>query len=187
MRKLVKEFVALGFGAVGFGLAFVLGTAVTSGTGVPLLGGVTNGVLVAMVLTIGLLAVDRFGTAVQMWLMFSLFAAFTTTLGPQGFYKIPIALLAGLLWDAVYFGFRRRTYALFLGAFLGVTSIMFAMLGALRLGLGRDAEVAFQKYWKALGAILVINLIVTGLGVFLGRQVYLTRLARLELFKNLKA
>ena len=185
-RRLVRQYVAIGFGFSAFTIAFLLGSAVTMSTGIPLLGGVINGVLVSMVLTIGLLAVDRFWTATLMWFVFGLFATMTTTLGPPGLYKIPIGIVAGLIWDAIYFGLRRRTVGLFAGALVGAMAIMLLMLGALYLGFGRDAAAALEKYSSALSVLVAVNLAVTALGVFLGRQAYRTRLSRLQLFRNLK-
>lgn len=187
MRKLLRQYVAIGFGLTGFIVAFVLGSGVTIGTGIPLLGGIVNGVLVSMILTIGLLAVNRFGTATLMWFVFSLPATLTATLGPPGFYKIAIGVIAGLLWDSVYFGLKRRTAALYAGALLGAISIMFLMLGALHLGFGVQAQEAFRKYWAALYILLAVNLLVTLLGVFLGHQAYRTRLSKLQVFQNLRA
>lgn len=186
MKPLLGKFVTVGFGAIAFGVAFAFGSAVTMGTGIPLLGGLVNGILVSMVLTIGLLAVNRFWTGTIMWLTLSIFAIPTTTLGPPGLYKVVIAVTAGFIWDSIYFGLKRRTIGLLIGALIASASIMFLLIAALKLGLSAEAEAALKKYLGALYIILGINFIVTTIGVLLGRQIYMARLSKLSVFKNLQ-
>jgi len=185
-NRLITRFAPVGFGVIGFTVAVSLGTMLTLGTGMPLLGGLTNGVLVSMVLTIGLLAIDTFGTATIMWVVFAVCASLTTTLGPPGFYKIVIGGVAGFIWDMVYFGLGRRTVGLFVGALAGAGAIMALLLLALYLGFGKNAADAFQKYSSAIVALITMNLIVTSVGVFLGRQAYFTRLSKLQVFMDLR-
>ena len=186
MNDILRRFSAPAFGITAFIIAWSLGTALTAGTGIPLLGGLFNGVLVSMIFTIGLLSIDKPGTATIMWIVFSLPATLTTTLGPPGPYKIIIGALAGIIWDSVYFGTGKRLFGLYLGAILGALSIIGTLIFALKLGFGENALQALAKYMKALYAILSINLIVTAIGVFLGRQSYVGRLSKLQLFQDLK-
>lgn len=186
-RQIIRSFVTVGFGVTAFILAFTLGTVITSSTGIPLLGGLVNGVIVSMVLTIGLLSIQRLGTATLMWLVFSLLAIFTTTLGPPGPYKVVMGVIAGAIWDIVYFGTRRKTFGLFMGAILGAISIMGLLVLALKFGFGADAEQSLKKYMSALYVIIIINVIVTSVGVFLGQQVYINRLVKIQLFRDLKS
>jgi hypothetical protein len=178
---------SMGFGVIAFLVAFVLGTPLTLLTGIPLLGGLLNGVVTAMILTIGVLATRYFGTATLMWVIFGLCAAPSTTLGPPGIYKVAIGFIAGALWDIVYVALRRSTGGLFVGALVGAASIMVSLVYALKLGFGRDATAALAKYQKALLALIAINLVVTAIGVYLGRTVYLRRLENWRPFVNLRS
>ncbi len=186
MHRVIHTFAPIAFGFTAFIVAVVLGTVVTMGTGIPLLGGLVNGVFVAMILTIGMLAVNRFWTATIMWFVLGFAAIPTTTLGPAGVHKVVIALAAGIVWDTVYCVFRRNKLGLYLGAIAGAGAIMGLMMLALYLGFGDNAGEAFEKYAKAIYILLAINFTVTGVGVFLGHQVYWTRLARIEVFRNLR-
>jgi hypothetical protein len=126
------NFSVVAFGVCAFIVAVGLGSLLTYTTGIPLLGGLINGVFVSMILTIGLLSIRRFGTATWMWLVFSICCIPFTTLGPPGVYKIAIGLVAGIIWDSVYFVTRKSRFGLFLGAILGAASIMFLIIVALR-------------------------------------------------------
>lgn len=186
MTRPILLFTSVGFGVASFIIAFSLGSILTATTNIPLIGGLLNGVLTAMVLTIGLLATRFTGTATLMWLVFAACATITTTLGPPGIYKIAIGFTAGVIWDAIYALFRKRTIGLFLGAILGSASIMFALVVALSLGFGRNPDEALSRYQDAFAFILIINLLVTLAGVYLGYSVFRNRLSKLQAFKNLR-
>src|SRR5215218_4416022 len=138
MVKPILAFTSVGFGIAAFIVAFSLGSMLTATTGIPLIGGLLNGVLTAMILTVGLLATRFFGSATLMWIIFSICATPTTTLGPPGVYKIAIGAVAGLLWDSTYFLLKRGRPGLFLGAILGSASIMLTLIVALRMGFGEN-------------------------------------------------
>jgi hypothetical protein len=186
MAKPPLVFASVGFAVAAFIVAVSLGTAITATTGIPLAGGLLNGVLTAMVLTIGLLATRFAGAATVMWVVFALLASFTTTLGPPGIYKVVIGAIAGILWDLIYQVSGRRKWGLYVGAVVGALSIMLTLIAALRLGFGANAAEALQKYTSALGILLGINLVVTVIGVFLGERVYQARLRELPAFQNLQ-
>jgi hypothetical protein len=181
-----KSYAIVAFGFCAFIVAWSLGSILTLTTGIPLLGGLLNGIFVSMILTIGLLSINRFGTATKMWLVFSVFCIFTTTLGPPGPYKILIGVIAGFIWDLVYFGTKKSRIGLFLGAILGAASIMILLIVALKLGIVPNAGEALQKYTKAVYALVIINSTVTLIGVLLGLQAYYKRLSKIELFKNMR-
>ncbi|MCK4223712.1 MAG: hypothetical protein KAX39_00940 [candidate division Zixibacteria bacterium] len=78
----MKQYMYLGvMGALSFVLAFVLGNAVNAATGIPLTGGIVNGIIVGIMLTLGVKGVDKFGAATTLWLIFAILAIPTTTLG----------------------------------------------------------------------------------------------------------
>jgi hypothetical protein len=180
-----KIFLSVAFGVVAFIIAWALGTVLNVATGIPLVGGLLNGVLTAMVLVIGMLATRYFGSSTIMWIVFALMASITTTLGPPGIYKVIIGLIAGIIWDSVYYVSGYRKWGLYLGGILGSASIMFSLVGALTLGFGENAAAALERYQSAFIMILGMNLIVTFVGLFLGKMVYDTRLSHLSSFKKL--
>jgi len=183
MKK--KIFLSVGFGIAAFIVAFSLGSVLTMTTGIPLTGGLLNGILTAMVLTIGLVATNYWGNATIMWIVFSLCASVTTTLGPPGFYKILIGLIAGILWDTIYTLSKYKNWGLYLGGLLGSASIMFTLVFALKLGFGEDATIALEKYQNAFWFLLGVNLIITLVGLYLGNTIYHSRLKNLKSFQNL--
>ena len=186
MKKPKKIFASISFGVSSFIVAWSLGTALTATTGIPLTGGLLNGVLTAMVLSIGMLSTKKFGSAVIMWFVFSILASFTTTLGPQGIYKIVIGITAGFIWDFIYSTLaKNKRWGLYIGGILGSASIMFSLILALSLGFGLNPEVALERYRGAFYFILFINLVVTVIGIYLGDTIYRSRLCNLRLFKNL--
>jgi len=186
MAKPIQVYTSIGFGIASFIVAFVLGSFLTMTTGIPLIGGLLNGVLTAMVLTVGLVSTQFFGSATLMWLVFSVCASITTTLGPPGLYKVVIAVIAGIIWDIIYRMSKSTRWGLYLGAIVGSASIMFTLITALTMGFGKDAAQALERYKGAFYFILAANLLVTVIGVYLGDVIYRTRLANLQVFRNLK-
>jgi len=187
MSRIGNKFACVAFGIAAFLIAFTLGTALTAGTGIPLLGGLLNGILVSMVLTIGLVSINKFGTSTIMWLVLGVCAIPTTTLGPQGVYKVVIALIAGAIWDSIYFGFNRKRFFLYFGALVAALAIMGLLIAVLSFGFGHNAADALAKYKQALLFIIAINVVVTLSGVSLGDYLYRKRLKNLSLFKNLQS
>lgn len=175
------------FGIIAFLTAFSLGSILTITTGIPLVGGLFNGVLTGMVLTIGMISRRYVLSGTTMWLAFALCATMTTTLGPPGIYKIAIGGVAGILWDIVFSLLykKKKVLGLYLGGLLGSASIMFTMIAFLRLGLGENAMEALQKYESKFYMILTLNLIITAVGIFLGHTLYQYRLSKLTTFKNI--
>lgn len=179
--------VSVTFGVIAFIVAFSLGSILTITTGIPLIGGLLNGILTGMVLTVGLLARRFFAAATCMWLAFSLCAIVTTTLGPPGIYKVAIGVTAGILWDLVYKISGYKFWGLLVGGVVGSASIMGTLLLFLSQGFGENAIEAFQKYQSNIYALLVINMVVTVLGVLLGHLLYNKRLKELTTFKNVSS
>lgn len=176
------------FGIVSFVIAWALGSILTASTGIPLIGGLVNGILTGMVLTIGLIARKSKFNATTMWLTFSLIAIPTTTLGPPGAYKIIIGLVAGLIWDIFYniFYNKKPTLGLYIGGLLGSTSIMVLMVLFLKWGAGiENASVYLEKYSKSFWTIILMNVVITAIGIYIGNSLYNNRLKNLSSFKNI--
>ena len=184
IRKSIFTFVI--FGIIAFVIAFGLGSILTMTTGIPLIGGLFNGVLTGIVLTVGLLSRRFYFGATIMWIAFALAATITTTLGPPGIYKVAIGLIAGLLWDLVYSWISKyNKWGLIVGGLIGSASIMFSMVFFLRAGFGEDAMIALEKYENQFLVIILMNLVITLVGMLLGIQLYNKRLKNLNQFRNL--
>ena len=186
MNKSTGFFIAVTFGLASFAIAFGLGSVLTVSTGIPLLGGLLNGVLVSMFLTIGLLSTDFWGAATVMWLSFSLIAIPTTTLGPPGIYKVALGFIAGVIWDCVYFGSKKNKWGLFIGAIVAALSILLLMIVALSLGFSQGAKNALAKYTDAIFVLILINIVVTLIGVYFGRMLYIKRISNLSSLRRLR-
>lgn len=183
--KPIQVGVLVALSVIAFLIAVGLGTAVNLLSGVPLLGGLTNGVLTAAILTVGLLLVNKWGAATLMWTVFGMLCVPTFTLGPPGFYKVVVAVAAGLVWDAVYQLTGRRRVGLYSGGIAGAVCIMLLMLVFLRV-IGTDEMAAvYQRYMRAIWAVLAINVVVTFLGILLGEQLLRRRLSQLDPFRNI--
>jgi hypothetical protein len=88
-KKLTTSIsLSVAFGIVAFVIAWALGSILTMTTRIPLIGGLFNGILTGMVLTIGLVSRKWKFNATTMWLTFSLIATITTTLGLRDFTKL---------------------------------------------------------------------------------------------------
>ncbi len=183
-RKSIFTFVS--FGVIAFVIAVGLGSILTMTTGIPLIGGLLNGVFTGIVLTVGLKSRKFLFGATTMWITFSLLASITTTLGPPGIYKVAIGLLAGLLWDCFYSWLSKyKNWGLIVGGLLGSASIMFSLVIFLRLGFGKDAVQALEKYESQFLLILMMNLVITLIGIIIGMRLYDKRLKKLNQFKNI--
>jgi hypothetical protein len=167
------------FGIIAFVIAFSLGSILTMTTGIPLIGGLLNGVLTGIVLTVGLLSRKFFLGATIMWVAFALAATITTTLGPPGIYKVAIGLIAGLLWDFVYSWIGQyKKWGLIIGGLLGSASIMFFHGIFSKSWICNNAAIALEKYESQFLVILLMNLVITFVGMLLGIQLYNKRLKK---------
>jgi hypothetical protein len=178
--------VIVGFCA--FIVAFVLGSAVTLTTGIPLAGGLLNGVLTSMIMTIGMLATRNkykwSGTV--MWLVFSAAAIITTTLGPPGFYKVIIGVAAGFTWDLFYRAFKYGRTGLYIGALIGgivITGLLILILQLMISGMashlsigGSDYKNSLDRLMSYIKFLIPINMVITAIGIWLGERVFEKRL-----------
>ena len=177
-----RQYIFLGaIGAVGFVLAFGLGSFVNALTGTPLTGGLLNGIIVGIVLTVGLKAVPKFGAGVVIWIVFSTLAIPTITMGTPGAYKIVVGIASGLVWDIVVTLFRRRDSGYILGSAIGGDAVIVGtFIAAIILGLPAADKLRSAIYFL-LGIYSVMGLISGWLGVLLYRK----KLSNLALFKRL--
>jgi len=154
-------------GAVAFILAFVLGSAVNALTGIPLTGGVLNGIVVGAVITVAIKGVDRFGAATLTWFVFTVIAIPTITFGPQGVYKPVVGVLSGLVWDSVIWLFKKLNMdkaGYIVGAGFGAAAITLGVFGAaLLIGLP-----AADRLRSALAFLVPLNFVISAGGAWAG-------------------
>lgn len=176
-----KQCAFLGMVAgVSFVVAFGLGSILNVATGIPLLGGVLNGVLVSLLLTTGLKTVKRFPAATILWSVFGLLSIPTATLGPPGFYKVVPALVGGLVWDVFVAIARGRRWGYLLGGLLGAVVIMLGIFSAAVL-LGLPAA---DKLRPVLYLLVPVNGALAMVGIWLGLRIWERRLSQLGLFRS---
>lgn len=168
-RLSTKQATYLGaMGALSFALAFLLGGAINALTGIPLTGGIVNGIVVGAMLTIGVRGVDKFWSATIIWLVFSVFAIPTITLGPPGWYKVIVGVLVGVMWDAIIGVFRRTSFGYILGAGIGAVGITVGVfVAASLLGLPAAGRLA-----KALVFLVPLNLLISMAGGWVGLRLF---------------
>jgi hypothetical protein len=178
-----KEYLFLGvMGAVSFVFAFILGSAVNIATGIPLTGGIINGIIVGVMLTIGIKGVDKFGAGTILWVVFSILAIPTVTLGPPGIYKVAVGLLGGLTWDVTISIFKRSKIGYILGGAVGSIVIIWGVfLAATLLGLP-----SAEKLRSALIFLIPFNGLLGAVSVYAGLIIYDKKLRHLSVFNNFK-
>ena len=179
----LKQYMYLGvMGALSFVLAFVLGNAINAATGIPLTGGILNGIIVGIMLTLGVRGVDKFGAATVIWLVFAVFAIPTTTLGPPGPYKVLVGLSAGFVWDLIIAVFKRKKIGYVLGGGAGSAMIMLSVFLMAKL-LGLPAE---EKLSKAMIYLLPFNTFLGIVCTFLGVVIFDKKMSNMPFIKNLR-
>ncbi len=154
--------------AISFGIAFVVGGSINKFTGVPLTGGIANGIIVGALMTIGVKSVNRFGSGTLIWLLFSTFALQTNTLGPPHLSKILIGLSVGLLWDTIIHLFHRRNIGIVLGSMVGSAFIVFSIYFQ-NIILQIELSGNFQKWMLPL---ILINISLGCTSSLLGIFIY---------------
>lgn len=176
-----KQHAFLGMvSAISFVVAFGLGSALNVATGIPLIGGLLNGVLVSLILIIGFRTVERFLASTIMWAIFGLLAIPTATLGPPGVYKVIPALAGGIVWDVVVAVSRGRKWGYLIGGFLGAAVIILGVfVAAVYLGLP-----SADKLRKALYFLLPVNGLLAVLGIWIGLKLWERRLSQVALFRS---
>lgn len=153
------------FGAIAFVLAFGLGGIVNAATGVPLSGGVLNGVVVGAVITLALIRTENeFGVATILWIVFTALAIGTTTFGPPGPYKVLVGIASGLIWDICLWLLRCSKLKYPVSAGIGSVAITILVFLAVKL-IGLPAA---DKLQKALAILVPMNCIISALGAWFG-------------------
>lgn len=155
------------FGAIAFALAFGLGGIVNAATGVPLTGGILNGIIVGAVITLALIRTENeFGVATILWIVFTSLAIGTTTFGPPGLYKVPVGFASGLIWDISLWLLQKRSNKLRypVSSGIGAVAITILVFFAVKF-IGLPSA---DKLQQALVFLVPMNLVISALGAMLG-------------------
>lgn len=173
-------------GAICFVLAWGLGTVVNTATGIPLTGGILNGLVLGVVLTIALKVVDKFGSATILWLIFAILAIPTTTLGPPGIYKIPVGLVVGVVWDISILIFKRidkeNVGYVVGGASMSITSMLGVLAFMVLLGLP-----GVEKLQSLILYLIIFYAILGAISVYLGILIYNKKIQYLDSIQHFKS
>ncbi|HWM92709.1 MAG TPA: hypothetical protein VN493_18235 [Thermoanaerobaculia bacterium] len=176
MKFTARELMYLGAIAAGtLAIGVALGTGLTAATGIPMVGGLLNGLITAAILSIGAKGVPKFGTGIILWFVMSTLAVPTLTMGPPGLYKIAVGLISGLVWDLCFLIFGRKTWGYLLSGSVMMLTVMFGVVGASVL-LGLPAK---DQLLKALAFILPLNFILGLIGTYLGLKIFDRRVVRI--------
>lgn len=157
------------FGAIAFVLAFGLGSVINAATGIPLTGGITNGVIVGAVVTLALIRAEKqFGAATLLWTVFTLLAVGTATFGPPGWYKIIVGLLSGLIWDICLWILANRKWKYEIAAGFGAVAITVLVFAGVSI-IGLPAAETLRK---ALVFLIPMNFVISFLGAWFGEWLH---------------
>ena len=177
-----KHYVYIGVvAATAFVLAFALGSGLNALTGVPLTGGIVNGIVVGVVMTVGAKGVNRFGSLFLIWMLFSVFALPTNTMGAPGLQKLFIGAAAGLTWDVVCSLLRRSNAGILLGGMISTVVVTFGTFWAYAW-LGLPAAERLERY---LPYVAAFNALIGGVAVVLGILLFERRLKKLRFMRGL--
>ena len=182
MRFSVRELAYLGLiGCLTLGLAVGLGTGLTLVTGIPMIGGILNAIITAAVLTAGVRGVPRFGSGTILWLVMSILAIPTLTMGPPGAQKIVIGVVSGLVWDVLLTLTGRKTWSYLVSGAVMMLVVMFGVYGAALL-LGLPGE---ERIRQVIVYIIPINFALGLFGTWLGLMLFEKRLSKTNFVRKM--
>ncbi len=168
-------------GGVAFGGAYLLGSGITIATGIPIMSSTINGFWVGMIIALSLYLLRDYNfISTSIMLVYGLAATFTVLLGPPGWYKIPIALIMGLLWD-LSFKIIPKLLGQIIGAILFMGVGTFLIIIALKL----QQSPAIDKIISVLPLMLSISIPSALVGAIIGHSYLGKRLDRLPIIIRL--
>ena len=170
------------FGAFATIAAFAIGAALLATTGIPMIGGLLNAVVVVLILLTGVRIVNRFGAAILINFIFVAVAIPTMVVGPPGPHKILIGLTAGLLIDVIISVFKRRMLGYYIGAILGSA---FYPLGVYFILVYTNAPI-LGKYISILIPFIIWYAICGAVGTYLALYIYKKKLSDLTFIKSIE-
>ena len=155
-------FIALA-GALGFVVAFALGSGLLAVTGTPMVGGIIVSLFVAFIWVCAALIVRKFGVLTLITLIHMLLSTPTINFGPPGAYKIVIGVTLGLLMDIILYSTNYKKFAYYFSAALGFLLVIPYMIWFLKLLKMPAVEKLAPLMYPLMGIYLVEALIGTWL------------------------
>ena len=165
-----KDFVfAALMGALMFILSFAFGSVLNVALGNPAASGFVSTFIQAIIMTIAVLMVRKFGIITLMWLIYGLLAIPTNMLGamPAPF-KIFLALGIGLIFDLVVRLGKYRKWSLFVG-FIAMYAVLVPATLYIYITLGLPNADLLLKTAPILFAVFLIE---SFIGIFVGIKIY---------------
>ena len=179
----LQHFLVCGvFGAFATIAAFVIGAALLATTGIPMIGGLLNAVVVVLILFTGIRLVNRFGAAILTNLVFVSVAIPTIVVGPPGPHKVIIGLAAGLIIDFFITIFQRKTIGYYIGIILG--SAVYPL--GIYFVLVYTQAPSLEKYSKIMIPFIAWYGLCGAIGTYIGLSIYNKKLSKLAAVKNLE-
>jgi len=169
-------------GIFSFVVAFLLGTPLNIALS-PLMGGIINAIITAMIVGIGCKGVEKFGYSIVIWVVFSIPAIFTFTMGMPGAHKIAIAFITGLVMDVLFKLIKRSHISYFIVG--GIMSDVMTVLTLFAMMILNISPESVEKLSKYIWYLLPLYFVMGGLGMFLGSKVFDKRFKNLNIIKSL--
>jgi len=169
-------------GVFAFIVAFLLGTPLDIALS-PLMGGILNAIITAMIVGIGCKGVEKFGYSMIIWGIFSIPAIFTFTMGMPGAHKILIGVFTGFVMDVLFKIFKRSHIAYFIiGGIMSDVMTVLTLFAMLILNISPESVEKLSNY---IVYLLPLYFVMGGLGMFLGSKIFDKRLKHLNIIKSL--
>lgn len=169
-------------GIFAFIVAFLLGTPLNIALS-PLMGGIINAIITAMIVGIGCKGVEKFGYSMIIWVIFSIPAIFTFTMGMPGAHKIVIGLLTGLVMDILFIFLKRSHVSYFIVG--GIMSDVMTVLTLFAMMILNISPESVEKLSKYIWYLLPLYFVMGGLGMFLGSKIFDKRFSHINIIKSL--
>ena len=181
-QKVKLVLYSISIGIIAFIVAFFLGTPLNIALS-PMMGGIINAVITAMIIAIGCKGAPKFGSSIIIWVSFSIPAIFTLTMGPPGFHKIIIAFLTGLTMDILFAIFGRTKLMYFIvGGIMSDVMTILTLLAMIVLSMSPESVKKLSEY---IWLLIPLYFFLGGIGMYLGFNVYEKRIKNLSIIKTL--
>lgn len=149
-----------------FDLVFVAGVEALSG--IPGSGAMIDSIFFVAVATVVMIALRRFGTLTLLAGIYGVLVIPTTIMGPPGVYKIPMAILLGLIADIILHLSKYKTY----GYYLALTSanvLLIPVLYYVLIALGLPGADELGAAMLPIAGIMIVESL---FGVWLGLKLH---------------
>lgn len=156
-------------GALMFVLSFMFGSVLNVATGNPAASGFASTFIQAIIMTVAVLIIKKFGIVTIMWLIYGVLAIPTNMLGSlPGVLKIVLAFGIGFIFDLVVWIGKYRKGSLFAG-FIAMYAVLVPITIWFYVSLGVPGA---DKVIKAAPYLFAIFLVESFIGIFIGLYIF---------------